>query len=251
MFADQIAIAIDTAHGGCRLDDLSRLVWRGLAENQITDDRAQELAERIHTRRALNSATAPHRPPHAASGRLVSIFPPRRPQRPPQRPHAIQRRRRVAASGFAPPAIASRFTVAEQAALAIVVDEHRRSGDCRLPIDAIAARAGCSRTSVQNAIRSARAAGLIRVTHRPRRGQKHLPNVIEITSPEWRTWVQKRGNQHTGNRVQKSEPHEKTVDSYAKQSCATGQKRSLSQQKITEEKKLSIKKYPLRPDEPG
>ena len=251
MFADQIAQAIDAAHGGRRLDDLSRLIWRGLSEGQITDEAAQGLAEKIHTRRTLNATTTPHRPAQAGSVRLASIFPPRRAQRPPCRSQAIQRRRSVAASGFAPPAIASRFTVAEQAALAIVVDEHRRRGDCRLPIDAIAARAGCSRTSVQNAIRAARAAGLIRVTHRPRRGQKHLPNVIEITSPEWRTWVQKRGNRHTGNRVQKSEPHEKTVDSYAKQNCGTGQKRSLSQQKITEEKKLSIKKYPLRPDEPG
>ena len=213
MFADQLAMAIDAAHGGRRLDDLSRLVWRGMAENQISEDAAQRLAEKIHTRRTLNAATAPHRPPQAATGRPVSIFPPRRPQRPPQRPQAIERRRRVAASGFAPPAVASRFTVAEQAALAIVVDEHRRRGDCRLPIDAIAARAGCSRTSVQNAIRAARAAGLIRVTLRPRRGQPHLPNIIEVIDPAWRDWIRKRGNRRTGDRVQKSEHHEKHVDS--------------------------------------
>lgn len=214
MFADQIAQAIDAAHGGRRLDDLSRLVWRGLAEQQITEDAAQGLAEKIHTRRALNSATAPHRPSHAVSGR-PSIFPPRRPQRPPHRPQAIQRRRRVAASGSAPPTVASRFTVAEQAALAIIVDEHRRRGDCRLPIDAIAARAGCSRTSVQNALRAARAAGLIRVTLRPRRGQPHLPSIVEVIDPAWRVWIKKRGNRRTGDRVQEIERHEKPVDSYS------------------------------------
>ena len=213
MFSDQLAMAIDAAHGGRRLDDLSRLVWRGMAENQISEDAAQRLAEKIHTRRILNTTTAPHRPPQAASGRPVSIFPPRRPQRPPHRPQAIERRRRVAASGSAPPAVASRFTTAEQAALAIIVDEVRRRGDCRLPIDAIAARAGVSRTSVQNAIRAARAAGLIRVTLRPRRGQPHLPNIIEVIDPAWRDWIRKRGNRRTGDRVQKSEHHEKHVDS--------------------------------------
>ena len=213
MFHDQIAVAIEGARGGRHLDDLSRLIWRGLAEGQITEDAAQELAEKIHTRRILNTTTAPHRPPQAASGRPVSIFPPRRLQRPPCRSKAIQRRRSVAASGFAPPAVASRFTTAEQAACAIIVDEVRRRGDCRLPIDAIAARAGCSRTSVQNAIRAARAAGLIRVTHRPRRGQKHLPNILEVIDPAWRVWIRKRGNGRTGDRVQKSERHEKQFDS--------------------------------------
>ena len=215
MFHDQIAAAIEGARGGRHLDDLSRLVWRGLSEGQITEDAAQGLAERIHTRRTLNTATQAAGAPQERRAGRPSIFPPRRPQRPPQRPQAIERRRRVAASGFAPPAVASRFTVAEQAACAIIVDEVRRRGDCRLPIDAIAARAGCSRTSVQNALRAARAAGLIRVTHRPRRGQKHLPNIVEITSPEWRTWIRKRGNRRTADRVQETERHEKPVDSYS------------------------------------
>ncbi|MCH8491519.1 MAG: helix-turn-helix domain-containing protein [Oceanicaulis sp.] len=216
MFADQIAQAIDAAHGGRHLDELSRLIWRGLSEGQITEDAAQGLAERIHTRRMLNSTTsaagAPHRPQERHTGR-PSIFPPRRPQRPPHRPQAIERRRRVAASGFAPPAISARFTTAEQAVLAIVVDEHRRRGDCRQPIDAIAARAGCSRSSVKNAIRAARAAGLIRVTPRPRRGQKHLPNIVEVIDPAWRTWIRKRGNRRIGDRGQNPDPHEKQISS--------------------------------------
>lgn len=213
MFSDQIAQAIDAAHGGRHLDDLSRLIWRGLSEGQITDEAAQGLAERIHTRRALNSATQAAGTPQERRAGRPSIFPPRRPQRPPCRSKAIQRRRSVAASGFAPPAVASRFTVAEQAALAIVVDEHRRRGDCRLPIDAIAARAGCSRTSVQNAIRAARAARLVRVTLRPRRGQPHLPSILEVIDPAWRVWIRKRGNRRTGDRVQNPERHEKQFDS--------------------------------------
>jgi hypothetical protein len=219
MFSDQIAQAIDAAHGGRYLDELSRLIWRGLSEGQITEDAAQGLAERIHTRRALNATTAPYRPPQAATGRMTSIFPPRRPQRPPCRSQAIERRRRVAASGFAPPAISARFTTAEQAALAIVVDEHRRRGDSRLPIDAVAARAGCSRTSVQNALRAARAAGLIRVTLRPRQGQPHLPSIIEVIDPAWRLWIRKRGNRRAVDRVQKPEHHEKQISSLVESEC--------------------------------
>ena len=223
MFQDQIAVAIEGARGGRHLDEISRLIWRGLSEGQISEDRAQELAERIHTRRTLYNATAatgaPHRPPAGPTGRPSIFGPPRRPQRPPCRQKAIERRRRVAASGFAPPAIAARFSTAEQAALAVVVDEHRRRGDCRLPIDAVAARAGCSRTSVQNALRAARAAGLIRITLRPRRGQPHLPNIIEVIDPAWRTWIKTRGNRRTGHRVQNSEHHEKHVDSYRSDGC--------------------------------
>lgn len=213
MFADQIAQAIDAAHGGRRLDDLSRLVWRGMAENQISEDAAQRLAEKIHTRRTLNATAAPHRPPQAASGRPVSIFSPRRPQRPPCRSKAIERRRRVAASGAVPPQIATRFTPAEIAVLSIIAAEVRARGRCDRCIDEIAARAGCSRSTAKNGIRTAARIGIIRVTHRPRRGQKNLPNVIEITSPEWRAWVQKRGNHRVADRGQKNHPHEKHVDS--------------------------------------
>jgi len=127
MFQDQIAVAIDAARGGRTLDDLSRIIWRGFSEGVIGDDEAQRLADRLHTRRALYSATAavgaPYRPATGPTGRNSIFGPPRRPQRPPVRSQAIERRRRIAASGFAPPAIAARFTTAEQAALANIADE--------------------------------------------------------------------------------------------------------------------------------
>jgi hypothetical protein len=43
-----------------------------------------------------------------------------------------------------PPALASRFTQAELAALAVIARQCQRDGACSLPIDAIAALAGVS-----------------------------------------------------------------------------------------------------------
>jgi hypothetical protein len=54
------------------------------------------------------------------------------------------------------PAMAARFTQGELAALCIVGDEVRHHGVCGLHIDAIAARAGTCRSTVKNALRSAR-----------------------------------------------------------------------------------------------
>lgn len=191
MFEDQIARAIDAAHGGRHLDEISRLIWRGWGEGQLTEGTAQRLADQLHARRLTLTPPAPYGSP-AGTAHRPSIFPPRRPQRPSCRSKAAERRRRVAASGWAPPRIVARFTTAEQAALAIITDEVRRRGDCRLPVEAIAARAGVSRRSVQNALREAREARLIRVTERPRKGQPHLPNVVEIIATAWRDWVSKR-----------------------------------------------------------
>ena len=223
MFTQQVEQAIDAARGGRVLDDLARIVWRGFGEGVIGDDEAQRLADRIHHRRALYSArqaaSRPDRPPAGPIGRPSIFGPPRRPQRPPIRSKAIERRRRVAASGAVPPQIATRFTPAEIAVLSIIAAEVRARGRCDRCIDEIAARAGCSRSTAKNATRTAARIGIIRVTHRPRRGQKHLPNVIEITSPEWRAWVQKRGNHRAADRGQISNPHEKYVDSYRPDGC--------------------------------
>jgi len=212
MFGQQVENAIDAAKGGRVLDDLSRLIWRGFSEGVIGDDEAQRLADRIHTRRALYSATAaagaPYRPPAGPTGRNSIFGPPRRPQRPPSRPQAIERRRRIAASGAMPPAIAARFTVAEQAVLAIVAAEVRHRGRCDQCLDAIAAKAGCSRSSAKNAIRLAARLAMIRVTLRPRRGQKNLPNVIEIVSQEWQTWLKRGPRRSSEHRGQKSDSHE-------------------------------------------
>lgn len=192
MFSDEIAAAIAGAHAGA-LDDLSRAIWAGLAQGAITDEAAQALAEQIHARRprtrAAQTGAAQGGTDH---GRPHSIFPqqkPRRPLRPPQRAAAIERRRRLAASGPLPPALACRFTTGELAVLRIVGDECRDRGACLKPIDAISARAGVGRTTTQNALRRAARLGLLKIEERRVRGAKNLPNRTTIVSTEWKAWI--------------------------------------------------------------
>ena len=64
---------------------------------------------------------------------------------------------------------------------------------CVLPVDAIAALAGCSRTSVKNALRQARLLGLILVKERRIPGRKSLTNIVSIISKEWLGWLKLGG----------------------------------------------------------
>ena len=60
----------------------------------------------------------------------------------------MERRRSWAAAGRLPPKLAARFTLAEQAVLAVVAVEVARHGACTLTIGHIAALTGVSATTV-------------------------------------------------------------------------------------------------------
>jgi hypothetical protein len=74
-----------------------------------------------------------------------------------------------------------------------------------MPLDKIAALAGVSRSTVQNALREARRVGLVTVTERRRRGAKSLTNVVEVISGEWRSWLKLGAG---GYRVQNNKPRD-------------------------------------------
>lgn len=95
-----------------------------------------------------------------------------------------------------PPELRALFTEAERAVLAIIAGDVKHRGICDRPNDQIAALAGVCRSTVQNALRAAGRLGLIKVTARPRPGQKNLPNLIEIVSPEWRAWIRRGPTAH-------------------------------------------------------
>ena len=76
----------------------------------------------------------------------------------------------MAASEAMPASLAAEFTLGEDATLCIIADECRVHGLCDLSNDAIAARAGRHRTTVQSALRKARELGLIIVQNRGRMG---------------------------------------------------------------------------------
>ncbi|WP_306223781.1 hypothetical protein [Bosea beijingensis] len=184
--AEQLAKAISDAQTATSLDEMMRLVWRGLAEGALDDAAAEELSSRIEARRRplSQNGPAPGKQP-----RPLSIFPPRRPQPSRRSAASLARRRQLVAAGPMPPRLAAHFTSAELAALMIIREEVRLRGTCTSFISEIAARAGVGRTTVQNATRRAAELGLITIQERRRPGQKNLTNVIRIVSQEWLAWI--------------------------------------------------------------
>lgn len=182
-FAQQLAVAVKEARYP-QLSELSRQVWQAWSTGTLTDTEAQDAAEAIALRR---------------SGGVPSIGPTRnnapvtflgaRVRRPIIRKRSIERRRRLAASGPLPPAIAAHFTTGQLAVLRIVGDECRLHGSCSLHIDAIAARAGVCRSTVKTAIHRARELRLVTFEERRRRGLPSLTNIIRIISREWKLWL--------------------------------------------------------------
>ncbi|NEU14877.1 hypothetical protein G3T14_22735 [Methylobacterium sp. BTF04] len=214
MHVEDMAAAIGRAHGAA-LDEVTRALWAGVAAGEIGDEDAGRLAEAIQARRAMGRSFAAC-PQNLPVGQVMVLPRPgenptirvtrtvaRKPQRPPVRSEAIERRRRLAASGPMPPALAARFTTGELAVLRIVVDEAQSRGACVLCLDAIAARAGVSRTLAKNAIKQARRLGMVEVRERRRTGAKSLPNVVTVIDQEWLAWM-KRGRIGSPNRGDQS-----------------------------------------------
>src|SRR5690349_8955795 len=150
MFVEQIRRAVE-ASPRVELTKVASLLWRAYAAGQVSEAEAQALSDLIEARRALPTRQKP------AQRRFGSR---------PRSPASMERRRRWAASGALPPALAARFTLAEQAALAVVAAEHRKRGDCRLTNKEIADVAGVSVSTVKNAMRAARALNLLSVEER-------------------------------------------------------------------------------------
>jgi hypothetical protein len=190
MRVEEMAAAIARADGS-HLNDLARALWAGVAAGHISEADGNALAEVISARRKpvhCRGVVKRHPTPNAV----------RRPvQRPRVRSEAIERRRRLAASGPMPPALAARFTVGELAVMRIVADECAARGTCTACIDAIAARAGVSRTKAKQAIREACRLGMLERQEHRRAGAKSLPNTLRIVDREWLAWM-KRGKRIGG-----------------------------------------------------
>ena len=187
MFAQQLAGAISHARSPHELDQLARDIWRAHASGILSDDEAQAAAESIHAKKQAASPTL-------AGGfkNASSAFPRARRQCSPDKQASIERRRRLAACWPVCPAIASRFTTSELAALRVIADEMKRYGSCTMFIDKVASLAGTCRSVVKNTLRKARALRLLTVEERRRRGQRSLTNVIRFLCASWRQWITRR-----------------------------------------------------------
>jgi hypothetical protein len=105
---------------------------------------------------------------------------------------SVERRRSLASQGWFPPAIAARFTVGEQAALAVIAQEVARHGACRLFIEKVAALAGVTRSTVKRAQKEAHALGMIGIAEQRRTAFRNDANVITILDPAWLAWLRLR-----------------------------------------------------------
>jgi anti-sigma factor RsiW len=133
MFVEQLRRAVE-ASPRVELTKVSVLLWRAYASGQVSEAEASELSERIEARKAIPTAQKP------VQRRFGSR---------PRTPASMERRRRWAASGALPPALAARFTLAEIAVLAVIAAEVLRHSACTLTVGHIAALAGVSETTVR------------------------------------------------------------------------------------------------------
>jgi len=141
MLAEQFQAAAAAARNTHAVDEVARLTWRAHAEGQLQDAEAEAVSEALQGRRAAFAARTTQR----AVSSSIGLSARRRPTpRSPDRQASLERRRRQAMSGAVPATIAANFTQGENAALAVIARQCQRAGVCILPIDAIAALAGCS-----------------------------------------------------------------------------------------------------------
>ena len=173
MFADEIRHALEAAPR-CKLPEVAALLWRAFGAGQVSEAEAETLSNLIEARKMVPAA------PQTARRAVGSR---------PRTDASMERRRRWAASGRLPPAIAAQFTLAETAVLAVVSSEVVRRGDCRLCIDHIAAIAGVARSTVKNALRQARTLSLLTVEERAQTAWRNLSNVVRVVSKEWIGWM--------------------------------------------------------------
>jgi hypothetical protein len=197
---------INAALSPDQLDNASRAVSHHWGKGEINDDDATFLYSAINKRRPpgrCNSHVPGLKPIGKLLGRVGSLFAkPRKPQRSPDRKASRERRRILGGSNDMPPNVRKDYTEGERAVLTIIAGEVKHHGVCDLPIDKIAALAGCCRTTVQNALHAARRNGHLKITDRPQRHRKNLPNLVEIISREWRAWIRRGPTAHRPDRVQ-------------------------------------------------
>lgn len=173
MFADHLRAAIEAAPR-ITLPAITAQLWRAYGEGQVTEAEAEALSGLIDARQA--DPPPPDKPRTSIGSRPLTDA-------------SMARRRRWAASGRLPPALAARFTLAEQSVLSLVAAETVRRKDCRLAVGRMAAIAGVSETTVRNAIREAVKLGMLTVEERRITGWRNDTNIVRIVSVEWAAWL--------------------------------------------------------------
>ena len=178
------------------LPAVTAALWRAFGDGHVSETEAEALSVLIERRQASGFEHRLERRPNPKGTTQLGDVAQDRVESPregvgsrPRTDASLERRRRWAASGRLPPALAARFTVAEQAVLALVAAETARRGDCRLSVPHMAALVGVAETTVRNAIREAKALNLLTVEERRLTSFRNDTNVVRIVSPEWTAWL--------------------------------------------------------------
>lgn len=193
---------LNAARNVDEIDGIVRGMWAAYGNAEFGDEEAAFLQEAANSRRPLGrtASSVPGavtmKPVAKLRGRLGSRFTPRQRPRSPDRQASRDRRRRLGGSSALPDTLRHHYTEGQRAVLCIIAGEIKHHGVCDLPIDKIAALAGVCRTTVQTTLHEARRFGHITITERPMPGRKHLPNLVEIMSREWRTWLKRGPSAH-------------------------------------------------------
>lgn len=172
MFAEELRRAVEAAPRHV-LPEVAALLWRAFGAGQVSEAEAEALSALIEGRKAIQATPGPPRRPTGSRPRSDA---------------SMARRRRWAASGWLPPQLAARFTLAEAAVLAVVAAEAAKRGDCRLCHGHVAALAGVARSTVRATLRRARELGVLTVEERRASAWRNLANVVRIASREWLAW---------------------------------------------------------------
>ncbi|MGT2481761.1 hypothetical protein ACU4GR_29605 [Methylobacterium oryzae CBMB20] len=205
MVFDQMLQAVQAAAPD-RLGEVASAIWQAYGAGGLTDAEAEQLDGLLNARRgAARAAPSKAQPLAAVAAQLVPAvaLPPRGERAPPARAHyrtgsrprtpdSMARRRRWAAAGYLPPALAAAFTQGEQAVLAVVALEVGKRGACTLALGHIAALAGVSETTAKRALRQARTLGLVTVEERRLSRSRNDTNVLRVASREWAAWLRLR-----------------------------------------------------------
>ena len=178
------------------LPAVASALWKAFGEGHLSEAEAEALSELIEgrqlsdNRRLVGQSLNPRGTHDGTSNPSGPTGSPRsRRGSRPRKDASMARRRRWAASGRLPPAIAARFTLAEQAVLAVVAIEVAKRGRCALAIGAVASLAGVSETSVRRALREARTLGLITVDERRLSRFRSDTNLVAIIDRAWIAWL--------------------------------------------------------------
>ena len=186
-----VASAMAQAYGAGGLTDDQYEILDGLlaARRRV----AQTAPIRIHTLAAACAKAVPAAAPSPLEGGGAA---PARTRHTtgsrPRSPESLARRRRMAAGGYLPPALAAGFTLGEQAVLAVIALEVGKRSSCTLALGHIAALAGVCTTVAKRAVRQAKVLGLLSVEERRVSRSRNDTNVLRVASREWAAWLRLR-----------------------------------------------------------